>query len=49
MVVGEYVNVMMMTFNLYFDSCHGLKQHEYTKSWKQRETSLLLLVFIIMV
>ena len=36
-VVGNNINIMKTTFELNFDFYQALKQHENTKTWKQRE------------
>jgi len=36
-VVGDYINIMKITFDFNFDLYQAFKQHGYTKTWKQRE------------
>ena len=36
-VVVDYINKMKTTFGYNFDFNQALKQHGYTKTWKQRE------------
>ena len=36
-MVGDYRNIMKTTFDLNFELYQAFKQHEYTKTWKQRK------------
>ena len=44
-VVGDYTNKMKTTFYFNFDLYQASEQHGYTKTWKQRETSIKKLLF----
>ena len=37
MVVGDFINIMKMTFDFNFDLYKAFKEHRYTKTSKQRE------------
>ena len=36
-MVGDYIDIIKTTFDLNFYSYQAFKQHENTKTWKQRE------------
>ena len=36
-MVGDYINIMKITFDFNFDFYQALKQHGYTKTKNQRE------------
>ena len=36
-VVGDFIYIMKTTFDFNLDLYQAFKQHEYTKTWKQRE------------
>ena len=47
-MVGDYINKMKTTFDFNFDLNQALKQHGYTKTWKQIEAVDLEWFLLIM-